>query len=284
MNHKVTLCDVVPELIAPAVSRGIIVEGAETLEQKVTRTIEAVDDLADDVPEVIFICVKANATPLIASAIEPFVKQGTYAISWQNGIDTELELSKILGKERIMRAVVNFGCGLKGPGHVIMPFHHPPHYIQELDPNSRHAAEAVSRSLSEAGLRTERTDDIVSMVWRKSIMNAAMNPVCAVTGLTMAKAMNDPLVFELIDALTIECTRVARVNEISLGWDYYPYAMEYLRSAGDHKPSMLMDILNNRRTEVDYMNGKMIEYGHQAGVPTPYNHMIRGLVKAIEPG
>jgi 2-dehydropantoate 2-reductase len=282
-NYNVTLCDVATQLIAPATSRGIIIEGAETMQQKITQTVETVDDLADDVPDVIFICVKASGTPLIASAIEPFVKQGTYVVSWQNGIDTELELSKILGKERVMRAVVNYGCGLKGPSHVVMPFHHPPHYIQELDPNSRPAAEAVCRALSQSGLATERTDNIVSMVWRKSIMNAAMNPVCAVTGLTMAKAMNDPLVFELIDALTIECSRVARVNEISLGWDFYPYAMEYMRSAGDHKPSMLMDILNNRRTEVDYMNGKMIEYGHQAGIPTPYNHMIRGLVKAIEP-
>ncbi len=282
-NYKVTLCDVIPELIEPAVSRGIIIEGAETLKQKVTRVVNSVDDLADDVPDVIFICVKANATPLIASAIEPYVKQGAYAVSWQNGIDTELELSKILGKERVMRAVVNFGCGLVGPAHVNMPFHHPPHYMQELDSNSRPAAEAVSQALSNAGLKTQRTDDIVSRVWRKSIMNACMNPVCAVTGLTMAKAINDPLVFELIDALTIECARVARANEISLGWNYYPYAMEYMRSAGDHKPSMLMDIVNNRRTEVDFMNGKMIEYGRQAGTPTPYNHMIRGLVKAIEP-
>jgi 2-dehydropantoate 2-reductase len=283
-NHKVTLCDVAAELIEPAATRGIIIEGAEALKQKVTRVVNAADDLADDLPDVIFICVKAPATPLIASAIEPFIKQGAYAISWQNGIDTELELAGILGKERVMRAVVNFGCGLKGPAHVTMPFHHPPHYIQELHPDARPAVRAVSEALSEAGLNTQRTDDIVSMVWRKSIMNAAMNPVCAVTGLTMSKAMNDPLVLELIDALTIECTRVARANEISLGWDYYPYAMDYLRSAGDHKPSMLMDIINNRRTEVDYMNGKMIEYGRQADTPTPYNHMIRGLVKAIEPG
>lgn len=282
-NFKVTLCDVVPELIEPAASRGIIIEGAESLKQKVTRVVSTVDDLADDVPDVIFICVKAPATPLIASAIEPYVKQGAYAVSWQNGIDTELDLAKILGKERVMRAVVNLGCGLVGPAHVNIPFHHPPHYIQELDPSARLVAEAVGQALSESGLFTERTDDIVSMVWRKSIMNAAMNPVCAVTGLTMSKAMNDPLVFELIDSLTIECARVARVNEISLGWNFYPYAMEYMGSAGDHKPSMLMDITNNRRTEVDYMNGKMIEYGRQAGTPTPYNHMIRGLVKAIEP-
>ncbi len=282
-NHKVTLCDVVPELIEPAATRGIIIEGAETVAQKVTRVVSSVDDLADDVPDVILICVKAPATPLIASAIEPFVRQGTYAISWQNGIDTEMDLARTLGKERVIRAVVNFGCGLKGPAHVVMPFHHPPHYVQELDPRSKEAAVAVSAALTASGLKTERTEDIISMVWRKSIMNAAMNPVCAVTGLTMSKAMKDPLVFELIDALTIECIRVARVNEISLGWDYYPYAMEYMGGGGDHKPSMLMDIINNRRTEVDYMNGKMIEYGHQAGTQTPYNHMIRGLVKAIEP-
>jgi 2-dehydropantoate 2-reductase len=182
-----------------------------------------------------------------------------------------------------MRAVVNYGCGLVGPAHVRMGFHHPPHYIQELDPVSRPAAAAVSEALSKSGLKTERTDNIVSMVWRKSIMNAAMNPVCAVTGLTMSKAMGDPLVFELVDALTIESIMVARANEISLGWDYYPYAMNYLRGGGDHKPSMLMDILNRRRTEIDYINGKIIAYGQQAGVKTPYNHMIRGLVKAIEP-
>ena len=281
-NYKVTLCDVLPELIEPAATRGIIIEGAETLQQKVTRVISTVDDLADDVPDVIFICVKAPATTLIASAIEPFVKQGAYAVSWQNGIDTELDLAKTLGKKRVMRAVVNLGCGLKSPAHVDMAFHHPPHHIQELDPRSRPAAVAVSKALSMSGLETASTNDIVSMVWRKSIMNAAMNPVCAVTGLTMSKAMNDPLVFELIDALTIECAKVARVNEISLGWDYYPYAMEYMRSAGDHKPSMLMDIEAGRRTEIDFMNGKFVEYGQQAGIETPYNRTMWALVKGLE--
>ena len=282
-GYNVTLCDVVPGLLEPVSTRGIIIEGAENFKQTVPRTCMAIDDLAEDVPDVIFVCAKANATPLIASAIESYVRHGAYVISWQNGIDTELELSKILGRERVMRAVVNYGCGLVAPGHVRMGFHHPPHYIQELEPVSRAAATAVSQALSRAGLTTEKTDNIVSMVWRKSIMNAAMNPVCAVTGLTMSKAMGDPLVFELIDALTKECTQVARANEISLGWDYYPYAMNYLRGGGDHKPSMLMDIENRRRTEIDYINGKMIAYGNQAGIKTPYNHMIRGLVKAIEP-
>lgn len=282
-GHQVTLCDVVPELLEPALERGIIIEGAENLQQKVSRICRSVDELAEDVPDVVIISVKANATPLIGAALKTFITSETYVVSWQNGIDTELELAKVLGKAQVLRAVVNFGCGLLGPAHVKMPFHHPPHYIQELAPETSAAAQGIAQALTNCGLPTEKTDQIISMVWRKGILNACMNPVCAVTGLTMSQAMNDPIVFELVDALIKECVQVARVNEISLGWDFYPYAIEYMSSAGAHKPSMLMDIEKKRRTEVDFINGKFIEYGHQAGIKTPYNHMIRGLVKAIEP-
>jgi 2-dehydropantoate 2-reductase len=120
------------------------------------------------------------------------------------------------------------------------------------------------------------------MVWRKSAMNACMNPVCAVTGLTMSRAMNDPIVFQIVDALIKECINVARSNEISMGWDFYPHAMEYMRNAGDHKPSMLMDIEANRRTEIDFINGKFVEYGERTGVDTPYNNTLKALVKGLE--
>ena len=281
-GYDVTLCDVIPALIEPAISPGILIEGAENLQQPVTRVCTQIDELADHPPDVIFITVKANVLPLISSAIEGFYREGMYVISWQNGIDTELEIAKVLGRKPVMRAVVNYGCGLIKPGHVRMPFHHPPHYLQELDPDSKPAAVAIAEALSKSGLTTSHTDKIISMVWRKGILNACMNPVCAVTGLTMAQAMGDPIVFQIVDALVKECVKVARANEVNLGWDFYPGAIEYMRKAGDHKPSMLMDIENKRRTEIDYMNGKFIEYGAQAGIETPYNIMIRSLVKAIE--
>jgi len=178
--------------------------------------------------------------------------------------------------------VVNWGCGLKGPCQVVMPFHHPPHFVQEMDPGSAGAAVGIARVLTGCGRHTEHTSDIVSMVWRKSVMNASMNPVCATTGLTMAQAMNDPIVFGTVDALLKECIRVARANEISLGWDYYPEAVAYMKNAGNHKPSMLMDIENRRRTEIDFINGKFVAYGERAGVDTPYNRTMQVLVKGIE--
>ena len=281
-GYDVTLCDVIPALIEPAISPGILIEGAENLQQSVTRVCTQIDELADYPPDVIIVTVKANVLPLISSAIEGFYREGMYIVSWQNGIDTELEIAKVLSRKPVMRAVVNYGCGLIKPGHVRMPFHHPPHYLQEMDPDSKPAAIAIAEALSTTGLLTRHTDSIISMVWRKGILNACMNPVCAVTGLTMAQAMGDPIVFQIVDALIKECIKVARANEINLGWDFYPDAIEYMRKAGDHKPSMLMDIENKRRTEIDYMNGKFIAYGAQAGIETPYNIMIRSLVKAIE--
>ena len=282
-GYDVTLCDVATELIeAAAKPPGICIEGAENFEQVIPKTVASIDDLAVDPPQVIIIAVKANALPLIASAIESFIQPGMVVVSWQNGIDTELELAKTLGRGAVMRAVVNYGCGLKAPGQVVMPFHHAPHFIQELDPNSQAAAKAIAEAFSHCGLTTEYTDQIISKVWRKSIMNACMNPVCAVTGLTMAQAMNDPMVFETVDALLKECVKVARANEIFIGWDYYPGAVAYMRNAGNHKPSMLMDVENNRLTEIDFINGKFVDYGAQAGIATPYNATLKSLVKGIE--
>ena len=145
-GYEVTLCDVIPDLLKPALDPGIIIEGAEEIRQKVAKTCTTIDELADHDPDVIFITVKANALPLIASAIEGFYHDGMVIVSWQNGIDTELELAKILGKVPVMRAVVNYGCALVGPAHVHMPFHHPPHYIQELDPASQQRSDRRRRN------------------------------------------------------------------------------------------------------------------------------------------
>lgn len=282
-GYEVTLCDVVPELLTPALDPGIILEGVDNLQARVARTTTRIDDLLKDPPEVIFVTVKATALPLIASALEGFVAEGRYVISWQNGIDTEQELAQHLGTKAVMRGVVNFGCVPLGPARIRLAFHHRPHYLQELDPASRDAAIGISKVLSECGLDTKHSEQISDMVWRKTVLNACMNPICAVTGMTMVEIINDPITFNLVDALIKEGIAVARANEFSLGSGYYPYAINYIKNAGNHKPSMLQDIEARRRTEVDYINGKVVKYGAQAGIPTPYNSMIRGLVKALEP-
>ena len=282
-GYDVTLCDVISELLEPALNPGIKVEGADKLQARVTRVTTRIDEIVNTPPDVIFVTVKATALPLIASALEGFVAPGRYVISWQNGIDTAQVLAQHLGAEAVMRGVVNFGCVPLAPGHIRLAFHHRPHFLQELDPRSCVAADGICQVLSACGLETQHSTNIADRVWRKAVLNACMNPLCAVTGMTMVEIIEDPITFSLVDALLKEAIAVARANEFSLGSDFYPYAISYIKNAGNHKPSMLQDIEAKRRTEIDYINGKIVEYGVQAGIPTPYNTMIRGLVKALEP-
>ena len=282
-GYDVTLCDVVPSLLEPALDPGILLEGADNFQAKVTRTTTRIDDLLQDPPDVIIITVKATALPLLASVLESFIAEGRYVISWQNGIDTERVLSHSLGNKTVMRAVVNFGSLLLAPGHIKVAFHHRPHFLQELDPASKDAAIGICNVLTECGLDTHHTDQIRNMVWSKAVNNSCMNPVCAVTGKTMFEVINDPILLNLVDSLLKEGVAVARANEFNLGPDFYPSCVEYIADAGHHKPSMLQDIEAGRRTEVDFINGKIIEYGARAGVATPFNISLRALVKALEP-
>jgi 2-dehydropantoate 2-reductase len=282
-GYDVTLCDVIPTLLEPALDPGIMIEGTDTLQARVARITTRIDDLAADPPDVIVVTVKATALPLIASVLEGFVGEGRYVVSWQNGIDTERVLAEHLGAPSVMRGVVNYGCVPLKPAHVRIAFHHRPHFIQELDPRSREAAISIGKVFTECGLDTEHTDQINNKVWRKTVLNSCMNAICAVTGKTMVEIIIDPILFNLVDLLIKEGVAVARANEIALGSDYYPFCVNYIKNAGNHKPSMLQDIEAGRRTEIDYINGKIVEYGLQAGIATPYNTMIRGLVKALEP-
>jgi len=282
-GHEVILCDLVEELLGPALDPGIRIEGALQICGRVAHTVTSLDALAEDPPELIFVTSKATALPLIASAMQSFHRPGIHVVSWQNGLDTERVLADHLGPEWIMRAAVNFGVTLLEPAHVNVGFHHPPHWLQESHESGRQTAEAVCELLTGAGLPTKHADRLVDQVWQKTILNSALGPVCAVTGKTMSQALRDPFLYDLVEKLVKEGITVARANEVHLGWDYYRYAMNYLKSAGDHKPSMLVDIESGRITEAEFINGQIAVYAEMAGLEAPYNIMMRALVKSLEP-
>jgi 2-dehydropantoate 2-reductase len=281
-GYEVTLCDVQTNLLKAAMDPGILLSGTDSFQARVTKVTTRVDELVYDPPDVVIVTVKATALPIISSALEGIVGEGCTVVSWQNGIDTELVLAERLGKKHVMRAVVNYGCILEGPAKVKLVFHHRPHYLQELDSGSKAIALGICHVLTECGLDTCHTDQIRNMVWSKTVNNACMNAVCAVTGKTMFEVINDPIVSGLVDSLLKEGVKVARANELMLGPDYYLDCLDYIKDAGHHKPSMLQDIEAKRQTEIDYINGKIIEYGERAGVLTPYNSTLRSLVKALE--
>lgn len=178
--------------------------------------------------------------------------------------------------------MVNYGCVPIGDAKVNVGFHHPPHFIQELDPQSANQAKIIAEAFTKAGLNTEHTQNIAVKIWRKSALNISMNPVSALTGLTVSKAMGNSYARTIVDALLMECITITKALNIDMGNDFYNYAVNYMENAGDHKTSMLMDIEAKRKTEIEFMNQKVVEYGEKASIRTPYNLTITSLIKGRE--
>ena len=140
----------------------------------------------------------------------------------------------------------------------------------------------LADQLTAGGLDTEYVDDIKRFVWKKMIMKCTMASICAVTDKTIQGALQFPPTREIADACFQEVLAVAKAQGYDLGDDYLQQALAYLEKVGVHKDSMCQDLANRTRTEIDFLGGKVVEYGREKGVPTPYYTVMTNLVQALE--
>ena len=163
-----------------------------------------------------------------------------------------------------------------------MAFFNRPNHLGALIPENRETGLKIARLFSAGGLDTEFVDDIKLYVWKKMIMKCTMASICAVTDRTIKEALSFPPTREIADACFQEVLAVAKAKGYDLGEDYLTQAFGYLEKVGIHKDSMCVDIANRTRTEIDFLGGKVVEYGKQTGVPTPCYATMANLVKAME--
>ena len=106
--------------------------------------------------------------------------------------------------------------------------------------------------------------------------------ICAVTDKTISDALNYPPTREIADACFQEALTVARAMGYDIDRDDIEPFISYLAEAGHHKDSMCHDIANRTRTEIDYLGGKVVEYGIAHNVATPVFRTMSNLVNALE--
>jgi 2-dehydropantoate 2-reductase len=250
---------------------------------EVVGTVRATGDPAE-LPGCDFgiVATKAMHTePAIAATASAF---GDGAVcSVQNGIGNEEVLAGHV--PRVIRGTTFPAGRIVEPGHVqwdvkgdttIGPFEPSPAPFDEVE----RLAEACTR----AGLPTEAVQDARGPQWRKVIFNAATNPVGALTGLTHGRVCEDPALRRLVSGLVDEGKAVAAAQGIELDADPEELIDHAAKPevAYDHKASMLQDVEARRQTEIDYLNGGIVRFGREHGVPAPLNDAILALVKGLE--
>jgi len=179
--------------------------------------------------------------------------------------------------------VVNYAGNMVTPNTVKVTFFTPPNYIGSIDDSKTKEAETFAHLLNSIGMTTNPVDsfELLKRCWEKTILNSSLSALCGVGRLTMAEAMSDPDTVELIEQIINEAVKVAETEKIRFPDDFIRQCMRYLNNGGDHFPSLALDVINNRQTEIDYFNGKIVEYGRKHYVRTSLNLSFTNMVKAM---
>jgi 2-dehydropantoate 2-reductase len=228
------------------------------------------------------VATKAMHTAAAAEATSHAFAGGCVA-TVQNGLGNEEAIADHV--ERVIRGTTFPAGRVLEPGHVqwdvkgdttFGPF--------EPKPAPQGEIERLADACTRAGMPTHAVRDARGPQWRKVIFNAATNPLGALTRLTHGRVCERPDLRALVTRLVDEGKAVAAAQDIQLDDDPERLIDHAARKdvAYDHKASMLQDVEARRATEIDYLNGGIVRFGSELGVPTPLNAAIWALVKGLE--
>jgi 2-dehydropantoate 2-reductase len=281
-NPDTVLVDPMPGLGEAIKKNGIKISGAMEIKAPVRHFLDKIESLKEFDPNLIFVSTKTFHFPSVLEELKKVFKPGTKIVSTHNGLGTEDLVSEAFGADAAFRMSLNYGVTLKGLGDVEMAFFNRPNHLGGLTLENQDIGLAIAQLISSGGLETECVDDIKYYVWKKMIMKCTMASICAVTDKTIKEALQFSPTREIADNCFDEILAVAKAKGYDLGEDYLKQATAYLEKVGIHKDSMCVDIENKTRTEIDFLGGKVVEYGRETGVPTPFYIAMTNLVKTLE--
>jgi 2-dehydropantoate 2-reductase len=136
---------------------------------------------------------------------------------------------------------------------------------------------------NQAGIHTQISPDVQLRIWKKLIINSCFNTLAAITHLKVGDLVDQSAVWPILEGVISEIVQVAQKKGIPL---HRKEAREFLEQIGvearDHVPSMVVDVNNSRKTEIDCLNGAIVQEGERLGIPTPCNRILYGLIRVIE--
>jgi len=232
---------------------------------------------------VLFQC-KAHGTGEAAGAAKHLIDGGGVAISFQNGLGNEEQLAGILGEANVLGGLTTMaGCKLE-PG-VVQDFSRTPSWIGEMAGGQSDRSRTLAKTLTEAGLETIASEDIVKDIWKKLLGNIALSAVSGITDLTQTEILAVPELKQTSLRALDEAWAVATAAGIDLDRTAALSGLDAISTpggTGDNKSSLCVDLLNQRPTEVDVIYGSVIEKGRTLSVPTPTLEALASLVKGLE--
>ena len=279
VGHDVTFVDTWEENVAAINAHGVRLDGVKgELRIPANAVVGLPHGLEADLA---MIWTDANNTRRAAVTAAAALAPDGFAITLQNGIGNVETLIEVLGKSRVAAGSSMCSAAMRGPGHASFT-HMGMTSVGEIDGGGSARVEQLRAALAQARFQVRVHPDIMSLVWSKFAHNCAVNAICATTGLRVGEFARVAALDRLQDHVIDEILAVTQAKGITLDDPDFRGHVKAHCWKKFNRPSMLQHIEAGTRTEIDAINGRLVEEGRRLGVPTPYNDALACLLKGVE--
>jgi len=280
-GHRVTLLDVDDAHLNAINETGLRL--TTDAGERTVANLEALRPEAAMQPaDLLILFTKTLHTQAALGAARAVLGSHTAVLSLQNGLGNAERLGQFADPARVMIGVTTWPADKNGPGRVSS---HGAGTIRLMSADGA-ATPMLSRTveaLNDAGLACTADADVWAAIWEKVAFNAALNSLCAVTGCTVGELTNVADGESLALKIVAEVAAVARAHGVAVDEAHVSenvrYALAHHRA---HRPSMLQDVLAGRRTEIEAINGAVVEAARFKAIAVPHTQTLLQLVRLVD--
>jgi 2-dehydropantoate 2-reductase len=288
-GHDVTLIDPWREHMSAVTRDGLVIEEADSGKRIVAHPVATSDAGSVKPVDTVILLAKGFATREAGESIRPAVGPETLVVTLQNGLGNDHVLAELFDASRVVPGTTTVGATVAGPGHVTVTPSTADHTsvtqigrprgLSEMPERVRIVAEA----LTHAGLPTEAIDDADVVIWTKLSVAGSMAPLAAALRRNIVEIIGSPDGLAILRTMVEEIVGLAQKEGVSLDLEeVWQHATHTWESVGAHYPSMAVDIMRARQTEIETFSLEIARRAKSHGGSAPYAECIGRLVKVLE--
>ena len=279
-GNKVTMVDVVPAILDTINSDGIVLEDDEG-EQHFPVAAMRGEELSE-LQDLVILFTKTLYSRAALESAKGYIGSDTVVLTLQNGLGNIELLNEYVGIDQILVGVTNYASDVTGIGRIRTQGSG---YVRMMSANGKigESVVQVNAVLCDAGFNSEIREDVFAAIWEKVGFNAALNSTTALCRVPVG-GVGDVEEGRLIAfEIARESAAVAQAYGVKADADRMIESMCYaFEHHQDHFTSMAQDVLNQRRTEVDSINGQIVKRAREKGIEVPFIEAVYLLLKVVE--
>ena len=258
---------------------GLKIQGRTNLNVKIEA--ESTVDNVTFSPDLLILTVKSYETETAIKQAKKIINKDTKVLSLQNGLDNIEKISKVVDSERIIAGTTTHGAYFLKPG-VIKHTGTGITILGELKKGKNEQLHSVFRLFNEAGIKTSESKNILKDIWSKGVINSSINPLTAIFKCKNGHLLENRILERLLEMICEESVNIAKAHGIDLSYkEMLIKTKEVIINTSDNYSSMVQSVMNRKKTEIDSINGKLIEIGNKYNVSTFINEILVYSVKTL---